>query len=193
MITKYFSNIHFRVSYEFKNFFIISYGGKAYYACAYRDREVCKGELSSFLKAQKTFPKYAEGDFHFHHIVEKQHLADISFSGDNIGIVYAAMPTIMIHKSEHKRYDRLLHIGETRKLYMRTEQHESIKAEDKEKAVRKMFSVVSPEEKENAKKEIAERIDIMHQLYQETYRDNNLLKSIASNILRDYRSRLSEM
>lgn len=190
MITKYFSGLQSKQS-DFPGFYILDYRGRSYYACAYRDRLRGKTELSSLIKSLKTFPKYQSRDFEFHHIVERLHLADISCAGSEVNTAYPAMPTVMIHKGEHHQYNMILHAGETRELYMRTAANLPSGTENSEQSVRTMLATADSKEKELAKGEIRQRIDIMNQLYHGVYENNSLLKMIASNIFSDYRSRLA--
>lgn len=186
MITDYFRYINYAQS-SFSGFYHIEYSGRSYYACAYSNRFRGKMELTGLLKSLKTFPKYNEGDFDFHHIVERPHLADISFSGSKVDESYPSMPVVMIHKGEHHGYNRILHAGETRELYMRTKTGLPSGVEDSENAVRKMAENNS----EEARKEVNLRIDILKEIYNGVYQGNNILKIISANILNDYRNRLN--
>ena len=182
MITRYFSGINFRQS-DFHGFYIIDYRGRSYYACAFRDRLRGKMEITTLIKTLKTTPAYQRSAFEFHHIVERQHLADISCAGDEVNASYPAMPSIMIHKTEHHQYNMLLHAGETRELYMRSAENIPSGVVDSEAAVRKMLSTSDSKERELFKNEINQRIDIMNQLYHGVYEGNGLLKKIASKCL----------
>ncbi len=186
MITSYFGGINFSQS-SFPGFYVLDYRGQSYYACAYRDRNRGKTAITELMKSLKTFPKYKEGEFDFHHIVERPHLADISFGGNTVNTNYPAMPTVMIHKGEHNRYNMILRAGETRELYMRTKGNLPATVEESEKMVREMLA---SSKKDEAKLEIARRIDILTEIYRGVYEKSSILKIISTNILKSYRSRL---
>lgn len=189
MITKYFSGICCKPS-ELPGFYVLQYSGETYYCCAYRDRNTGKTALSDFLNARGTFPKYDKAQFHFHHIVERMHLADISCSGDKVEASYSSMPAIMVYNREHYGHHSRISIKETRQLYMRTDDGFPAEVTDSEDAVRKMF--ISGD-KAKAKNEIGERIAIMSELYRHAYARHSLIKLLAVNIFKDYANRLALM
>lgn len=188
MVTSYFRGIHFSHS-DFPNFYIIEFGRHSYYTCAYGNRETGKMQISKLMASLRTSPKYSAGEFDFHHIIERPHLADISSSGPMVKESYDRMPSIMIHRSEHNRYGMLLRGDGTRKMYIHPKIEENEKYEKREEAVRRMLQQQG-EKKEEAKREIRNRIGILREIYQGTYEGNTLLQIIASNILDDYSKRL---
>jgi hypothetical protein len=135
------------------------------------------------------YRKLTANDFDFHHIVEEQHLADISFS-HQLCFNYGNMPTVMIHKGEHKRYNAILHTRETRHLYLRdagkfTSQNLS-SLERKQAAVKLFNNGVSDE----GTSELFNRISILKEIYGNVYEGNNVLKTISNNIFKEYLKQL---
>ena len=188
MLTDYFRYINFRQS-SFPGFYVISFRKNSYYACAYGSRFRGKMQITELMKSLRTFPKYRATDFDFHHIVERPHLADISCSGATVDESYSGMPSIMIHKGEHNRYNMILRAGETRELYMRSGQNLPVGVAESERKVREMLA----DNKDSAKAEIGKRIEILKHIYQGVYEENDVLQIVSMNILNDYRNRLSKL
>lgn len=182
MLTDYFRYINYERSSEFPGFYLLHYGGHEYFACSYSDRYRAKMQIVDIVKHLYPRQKPHSHDFDFHHIVERPHLADISVAGSTVNERYPGMPTVMIHKPEHMRYNSILHAPETRQLYMRQDINIPEGVAESERVIRSMFKD-NPEEIAN---EVKTRISIMKTLYAGAYEGNDLLRIMSGNILNDY-------
>lgn len=188
MLTDYFRDVSFKKS-TFPGFYIVQYHNRSYFACPYGERMKGKKEISAILASLKTFPKYRAAEFEFHHVVERPHLADISFEGPLVNELYGGMPAVMLHRGEHHTYNRILHSRQTRDLYMRDQQDLPEDVVESEQAVRRLLVA----EKQKAKQEIRQRISIMREVYRGVYEDNNVLYVIARNIINRYDAMLDRI
>lgn len=83
--------------------------------CSYEDGLRHKAALFGAMAADGQ--SEARGSWEWHHVVERQHYADIDFEG-RIEVLYRAeLPCVLLSKTEHRAYNRLLHITETDELH----------------------------------------------------------------------------
>lgn len=184
MITQYFKNLNYYNS-SFMGFYVLHYLRDEYYVCAYNDRNKSKNEIISLLTKLPSYRNLTAGDFDFHHVVEDQHLADISLNS-RLFYDYGNMPTIMIHKEEHKRYNAILHTKETRFLYLRDQEkftRQNLSADKRRKIARNILN-------NNNHSAIIARIKILGEIYESVYEGNKILQIIAKNIFHEYQQSL---
>ena len=142
--------------------------------CAYVHRNGnAKKEICELMKR-------STGSFDFHHIVERQHLADISVNGMLDFMYQYEIPTVMLHNVKHQlAYNAILHIKETRHRYLGKESN-SIGIEERQKRAIRLSH--NPEGRKLLQKQIDEMMDI----YGEVYHNEPVIRKIASNILNHY-------
>lgn len=172
-VTQFFLGVQWKPS-DYPNFFIIGKGSNALYSCAYNDRN--NGSKESIMEISRHSP----ADFDFHHIVEQQHLADISYNGLLTTMYNFQIPTVLLHNREHQlRYNSILHVAQTRHLYLRTET-KNLGIPEKEREATKLYSNTQ------GRKQLKERTLEMKKLYSVIYELDHSLKRIAMNIFDCY-------
>lgn len=181
MITKYFRGLNYQNSL-ITGFYVVHNGNDEYYVCNYNDRYKGKNEIISLIKSLRSYEHLKANDFDFHHVIEEQHLSDITFSSQ-LSFNYANMPTVLLHKGEHKRYSAILHVKETRLLYLRDQERFSrpmTSSYARKSAAVKLFN-------DEGSHEIGHRITILKEIYDAVYEGNKILRTIINNILSEYR------
>ena len=100
-------------------------GNDIWLCCAYKDKDVYKKyilDLTNRIAQASGTRTTTEYDWEFHHVIEKQHLADIPLEALGLGnlVTYydEMIPTIIINKAEHKTISSYLHVKEFRELYL---------------------------------------------------------------------------
>lgn len=172
-ITQFFHGIRWKLSDSYENFYIIGLRKDEMYTCAYHDRNTAK-------KSIMQISGYNSAEFDFHHIVEQQHLADISYDGSLHSMYEYQIPTVLLHNREHQlRYNSILHIAQTRHLYMSKEMG-NIGMPKKQIEAMKLYC------NKEGRKQLKERTLEMKNLYSDVYESDLSLKQIAMNILDHY-------
>ncbi|HEX9513137.1 MAG TPA: hypothetical protein VF939_21755 [Puia sp.] len=186
MITDYFRTLTYSKS-ETERFYRVKGANTEFLICAFKDRDSGKSEIINALKRMPEYRHLNAGDFDFHHIVEKQHMADISFLGE-LERDYQNFPTAMIHKKEHKeRYNSILHTKETRLLYMR-DAINPVRAKQNSSVIRQTSTIqlfgngLNPA----GMQELRSRINILKEIYWAAYEGNDVFRIISRNILNKY-------
>lgn len=83
--------------------------------CSYEDGHRNKAALFAGMAAAGQTETV--GSWEWHHVVERQHYADIDFQG-RIEVLYRSeLPCVLLINTEHRAYNRLLHISETDELH----------------------------------------------------------------------------
>ena len=185
MITDYFKPLTYSMS-ETKRFYRVKGSNAEFFFCAFKDRDSGKNEIIDALRRMPVYNHLSAGDFEFHHIVEKQHLADISFLGQ-MDIDYQNFPTAMIHKDEHKkRYNAILHTRETRLLYLRDGINPIKRHRSSATRQRSSVQLFDSGLNRDGIQELRSRIAILKDIYRWAYEGNDVFTVIANNILNEY-------
>lgn len=120
MITKYFNSINSSLLEGTSGLYALYFGKEEWFCCSYKNKDVYKKNIVN-LTNQILNIKTIESDWEFHHIIERQHLADIPLKElglATLGSYYAdEIPTIIINKSEHKMLSSYFHFKQFRDLY----------------------------------------------------------------------------
>jgi len=186
MLADYFKDINAARCLDYPNYFKLTSHSSGYIACAFGLRKRHKEEVVELARRHYNMPSLKSGNFSFHHIIDRPQLSDISAVGPKIDHEYDIMPAIMLHNEMHGRFHSSISILETRKLSLGQEEGILKKAVDSEKITRKMFKNDPAE----ARKIIEKRIDTLIELYADAFSWDYIVKTIARNILNEYRNRL---
>ena len=144
------------------------------FICSYNDGKNHKNRLFQFFR--RCGQNEIQRDWELHHIVEGQHFADIDFSG-RLSKMYAnELPCVLIHKEEHRAYNRLLHIKETDELYRDQLPKDMLR--------RSQQAAASAQDKSQQRKLQIRLKDIEH-LYLDTYCGDPVLQRVAQNVINE--------
>jgi hypothetical protein len=189
MVTSYLRSLNYSPS-SFDSFYVVTSGRDSYYVCAYKDRNNAKKDVMELLTMLPAYQKLTIKDFDFHHIVEEQHLADITFSNE-LYFNYGNMPTVLVHKGEHQRYNAILHVKESRSLYLRDqEKFTGQKLRDSHARKQATITLLNNGTKGEGIEEISNRISILKEMYSSVYEGNRILKTISNNIFDAFKHEL---
>jgi hypothetical protein len=143
--------------------------------CSYADGKRHKARLFERLKAQGQ--SEAGRSWEFHHIVEGQHYADVDFSGRLAALYQEELPCVLIAKEEHLAYNRLLHIRETDELY----RDRGLPAE----LLQRSAAAKAAAGQRARHTELRSRVEALRRLYANAYAGDQVLITIANNVLAD--------
>lgn len=143
--------------------------------CSYADGQRHKARLFANLKSAGQ--SEARGSWEFHHIVEGQHFADVDFSGRLATLYREELPCVLIAKEEHLAYNRLLHIRETDELY----RDRGLPAE----LLKRSTAARAAAGQRGRHAELRARVAELRRLYANAYAGDQVLVTIANNVLAD--------
>lgn len=176
-LTQFLTEVNWRPS-SFSNYYVAGKGNSEEYICAYVNRNKSKKEICKIMNRSTNV-------FDFHHVVEHQHLADISVDGMLDMMYDYEMPTVMMHNVKHHlACDAILHVKETRYRYLRKETA-SINVEQRQREAEKLFRSFE------GRSELTKRVNEMKEIYAEVYRSEGTLRKIALNILNYYQDKFN--
>ncbi len=120
MITNYFQSLNYAATEGNSGLYVVYYGTEEWYCCAYKDRNNFKSDIVDSVNRLMGLST-SKKDWEFHHIVEKQHIADLPLTGLGLGTLndyyINHIPTVLISKSEHSMISSFFHFKEFRQLY----------------------------------------------------------------------------
>lgn len=187
MIEEYIRNINRTVVELCPNYYLLTSERRAYVACIYKLRNSHKKKVVEITRRYYGIGDLREGEFSFHHIVDRPQLSDISVVGPRIDDEYDLMPSIMLHNKDHNYIHGKMSYIEYRKLSLRRDTDILKKAVASEEVSRKMY-MNNPSD---ARKEVEKRIQIYKELYAEAFSSDYIIRNIALNIFDEYKRRLS--
>ena len=143
--------------------------------CSYADGKRHKARL--FAKLAAGGQREAAGTWDLHHIVEGQHYADVDFSGRLEALYRDELPCVLISKREHTAYNQVLHISETDTLYRDVTLPRAVLA----CSVKARAEAIAPGDKSALRMRVSNLI----RLYSDVYAGDQVLTTIARNVLTD--------
>lgn len=190
MISKYFQSLNFNLSEGTTGLYALYYGNEAFYCCAYKNRNVYKRNIIS-LHNKITEQDTAMHDWEFHHVVEKQHLSDIPLA--SLGLASLSeyyqdeIPTVILHKREHRLLNSYLHFKEFRKLYeiQQKNARANTNAQTRHAEVNTRYASGLVD-----KEDITKMVDNLTNMYRNVYIDHPLFQILSSNFLLDLKAQI---
>lgn len=141
--------------------------------CSYDDGKAHKQTLFSRLSAHGQHE--VARTWQLHHVVERQHYADIDFTGELLTLYRSALPCVLLPQEEHRVYNSLLHIQETSDLYRDI----SLSSD-----VIKRSQTTAAEAKNRANHpRLRQRAEELKRLYQNAYTGDSVLTTVAINVI----------
>ncbi len=153
--------------------------GSYRYLSSYQDGQVQKPRLFALL-ARYGQPE-ARAEWDLHHIVEGQHFADTDFRGELPAVYAAQLPCVLIHKAEHRAYNRLLHCRETDDLFR--------DALPRDLAARSRATAAAYRDPQR-RPELRARVRELAALYRGAYDGDAVLQRVAQNVFDDALARV---
>jgi hypothetical protein len=145
--------------------------GSYRYLSSYRDGQAHKPRIFGLL-ARYGQPEARE-EWDLHHVVEGQHFADIDFRGQLAALYADQLPVVLIHKPEHRAYNRLLHSRETDELFRDALPREM---------VRRSQETAAAFRDRNRHDELRARVQELAALYRGAYDGDRVLQRVAQNV-----------
>lgn len=143
--------------------------------CSYEDGANHKAALFAAMSAAGQTE--TARSWEWHHVVERQHYADIDFLG-RIEVLYRSeLPCVLLINTEHRAYNRLLHISETDELH----RDHSLPAD----LLVRSQKVKIEASNLNAHPQLRARVHHLRQLYRNAYSGDAVLIRIADNVFDD--------
>jgi hypothetical protein len=148
--------------------------------CSYSDGKRHKARL--FAQMAGAGQADSKKTWEWHHIVEGQHFADVDFAG-RLPVMYAEeLPCVLIAREEHVAYNRLLHIGETDELYRDAGLPATLRQ-------RSASTAIAARDK-TTHAALRARVVQLQQLYRDAYAGDQVLATIARNVLQQAQAQL---
>ena len=148
--------------------------------CSYSDGKRHKVQL--FARMAGAGQAEARKTWEWHHIVEGQHFAEVDFAG-RLPMMYAEeLPCVLIAREEHMAYNRLLHSGETDELYRDAGLPATLRQRSAQTAI------AARDKTQHAA--LRSRLGQLQQLYRDAYAGDQVLATIARNILQHAQAQL---
>jgi hypothetical protein len=141
--------------------------------CSYTDGKYHKQTL--FAKLAPAGQQESAKTWQLHHVVERQHYADIDFAGQLLDFYYNKLPCVLLSQEEHRAYNGLLHCRETTDLF----RDESLPIEVIKRAEKTTFEAKDPSQ-HNRLLRRAEQIQL---LYENAYDGDCVLATVARNVI----------
>lgn len=157
-------------------FAVVDYRSRAssrFVAC-YVDGKRNKEEIFAVL--EKLGQKEAPGEWELHHVVERQHFADVDFSGRLEFAYENELPCVLIHRNEHVAYNQLLHVKATDELF-----REALPRV----LLQRSRAAVADARDRRKHRLLQARVDHLRTLYRHLYQGDAPLQRIADNVFLD--------
>jgi hypothetical protein len=141
--------------------------------CSYADGQSHKKTIFAKLSegGQKEDPK----TWQLHHVVERQHYADIDFSGKLPFLYLNELSCVLLSEEEHRVYNGVLHCGETTDLF----RDGTLPAEVIRRSEKTAKAAMYPSQR----KRLQDRADQMLRLYENFYGKGSILAIVARNVI----------
>jgi hypothetical protein len=148
--------------------------------CSYEDGIRHKSALFGAMAAGGQAE--AAGRWEWHHVVERQHYADIDFDGRLEVLYRSELPCVLLINTEHRAYNRLLHITETDELH----RDHNLPAD----LLVRSRTVAAAARNLNQHPALRARVSALRQLYRDAYEGDPVLIRIADNVFDDAQRKL---
>jgi hypothetical protein len=144
------------------------------YLCSYADGNRHKVRIFALLEQHGQ--KEDAGAWELHHVVERQHFADVDFGARLPELYRHALPCVLIHRTEHGAYNRLLHIRATDEMF-----RDRLPRDLLERSHAAADAAGDPRQHPV----LRQRVLRLKALYRDTYQGDPVLQRIAANVLDD--------
>lgn len=141
--------------------------------CSYNDGKTHKKTL--FAKLAAYGQQESAKTWQLHHVVERQHYADIDFTGQLTNMYLNILPCVLLPEEEHRTYNSLLHIGETADLFLDA----SLPIE----VIKRAQTTANEARNPGNHARLRRRAEEMQRLYENAYSGDAVLTRVAQNVI----------